>query len=53
MSRLSLGVTGNPVRLHIYPDLGHSPTVNSFLADSIPFARKAFADQPITGNCHR
>ncbi|MBV9139446.1 MAG: hypothetical protein JO115_00720 [Pseudonocardiales bacterium] len=44
---------GSTVELHIYPGLDHSPTVNASLVDSIPFARKAFAGQPITGNCHR
>lgn len=44
---------GSTIELHIYPGLDHSPTVNASLVDSIPFARKAFAGQPITGNCHR
>lgn len=42
---------GSTIELHIYPGLDHSPTVNTSLMDSIPFARKVFAGQPVTGNC--
>ncbi|KAF1012053.1 MAG: putative inactive lipase [Pseudomonas fluorescens] len=42
---------GDRVEWHFYPELDHSATVNGSLADSTPFVRKAFAGEPITGNC--
>ena len=42
---------GAVIEDHVYPDLDHSGTVNGSLADSTPFVKKAFAGEPIAGNC--
>jgi pimeloyl-ACP methyl ester carboxylesterase len=42
---------GAKIEWRLYPDLDHSGTVNGSRADSTPFVRKAFAGEPITGNC--
>ncbi|MDP3495121.1 MAG: lipase family protein [Hyphomonadaceae bacterium] len=42
---------GSVIEHKIYADLDHSGTVNGSLADSTPFVKKAFAGEPITGNC--
>ncbi|MBI1359028.1 MAG: alpha/beta fold hydrolase [Alphaproteobacteria bacterium] len=36
---------------HVYADLDHSGTVNGSLPDSTPFVERAFAGEPIVGNC--
>lgn len=43
---------GSVVEGHLYKGLGHSETVNASLRDSIPFAKKVIADQPITPICN-
>lgn len=42
---------GSRIQAHIYAGLGHSATVNASLKDSIPFAHKVIADQPIQPIC--
>lgn len=42
---------GSIIEHHVYPTLDHSGTVNGSLADSTPFVKKAFAGEPIAGNC--
>ena len=42
---------GSVIEHKVYADLDHSGTVNGSLADSTPFVKKAFAGEPITGNC--
>lgn len=42
---------GTTVELHVYPQRDHSGAVNQSLHDSIPFARKALAGQPIKPVC--
>src|SRR5579862_512473 len=42
---------GSSVEAHYYPGKDHSGTLNTSLVDSVPFVRKAFADQSIAGNC--
>ncbi len=42
---------GSVVEGHLYKGLGHSETVNASLKDSIPFAKKVIADQPVTAVC--
>lgn len=42
---------GAVIEHKVYPDLDHSGTVNGSLADSTPFVKKAFAGEPLTGNC--
>ena len=42
---------GSVIEHKLYPDLDHSGTVNGSLADSTPFVKKAFAGEPILGNC--
>jgi hypothetical protein len=42
---------GTVIERHVYPTLDHSGTVNGSLADSTPFVKKAFAGEPIPGNC--
>ena len=42
---------GSTVEFHVYPDQGHSATINESLPDAIPFVKKAFAEEPIPGNC--
>ncbi|MGJ7605251.1 alpha/beta fold hydrolase [Variovorax sp. LT1R20] len=42
---------GSRVEWHLYPELDHSGTIFGSLPDSTPFVEKAFAGQPIGGNC--
>jgi hypothetical protein len=42
---------GAVIEHHVYADLDHSGTVNGSLKDSTPFVKKAFAGEPIAGNC--
>jgi len=42
---------GSVVEAHIYAGLEHSGTVNASLKDSIPFARKVLAGEPIKPVC--
>ncbi len=42
---------GSVIEHRVYAKLDHSGTVNGSLADSTPFVKKAFAGEPITGNC--
>ena len=42
---------GSRIEWHLYPDFDHSGTVNGSRGDSTPFVKKAFAGEPITGNC--
>lgn len=42
---------GTVVEGHLYAGLGHSATVNASLKDSVPFAKKAIAGQPIQPRC--
>ncbi len=42
---------GSVIEHKVYAKLDHSGTVNGSLADSTPFVKKAFAGEPITGNC--
>ncbi len=42
---------GSIIERHVYPQLDHSGTVNGSLNDSTPFVKKAFAGEPIAGNC--
>jgi acetyl esterase/lipase len=42
---------GAVIERHVYADLDHSGTVNGSLKDSTPFVKKAFAGEPIAGNC--
>lgn len=42
---------GAKIEHHVYPELDHSGAVNGSLADSTPFVKKAFAGEPISGNC--
>lgn len=44
---------GSVIEHHVYPGLDHSGTVNGSLADSTPFVKKAFAGEPIAGNCKK
>lgn len=43
---------GSRVEWHLYPELDHSGAVNGSLVDSVPFVRKAFSGERITGNCN-
>lgn len=53
--QLSLGEAackaGTVVEQHLYPDFDHNGTVNGSTPDSSVFVAKAFAGQPIRGNC--
>ena len=53
--QLSLGAdackAGAVIEQHLYPALDHSGTVNGSSGDSSIFVRKAFAGEPIAGNC--
>jgi pimeloyl-ACP methyl ester carboxylesterase len=42
---------GTVVEGHLYAGLGHSATVNASLRDSIPFAKKVIAGEPVTPIC--
>jgi pimeloyl-ACP methyl ester carboxylesterase len=42
---------GSIVEAHYYPGKDHGGTVNASLLDSVPFAKKVFAGQPIVGDC--
>jgi hypothetical protein len=42
---------GSIVETRYYPGLDHSGAVNTSLADSLPFVRKALAASPISGTC--
>lgn len=42
---------GTVVEGHLYAGLGHSATVNGSLKDSIPFAKKVIAGEPVTPVC--
>jgi len=42
---------GSVIERHVYANLDHSGVVNGSLADSTPFVKKAFAGEPIAGNC--
>ena len=42
---------GAVIERHVYPALDHSGAVNGSLQDSTPFVKKAFAGEPIAGNC--
>jgi len=42
---------GSVVEGHLYAGLGHSATVNASLVDSIPFAKKVIAGEPVTPVC--
>ena len=42
---------GSTVEAHYYPGKDHSGALNASLVDSVPFVKKLFADQRITGNC--
>jgi len=42
---------GTVIEAHLYPGLDHSGTVNGSTNDSAPFVAKAFAGDPIAGNC--
>lgn len=44
---------GSVIEHHVYPGLDHSGTVNGSRADSTPFVKKAFAGEPIAGNCKK
>ncbi len=44
---------GSVIEHRVYPGLDHSGTVNGSLADSTPFVKKAFAGEPIAGNCKK
>jgi pimeloyl-ACP methyl ester carboxylesterase len=42
---------GARIEWRLYPDLDHSGTVNGSRGDSTPFVQKAFAGQPLPGDC--
>ena len=42
---------GTIVETHYYPGQDHGGAVNGSLVDSVPFVKKLFAGQPVTGNC--
>jgi len=42
---------GARIEAHLYPAFDHSGAVNGSLGDSTPFVKKAFAGEPIAGNC--
>jgi len=42
---------GARLETHLYPELDHSGAVNGSLKDSTPFVKKAFAGEPIAGDC--
>lgn len=42
---------GAVIQSHLYPSLDHSGTVNGSTGDSTPFVKKAFAGEPLSGNC--
>jgi len=42
---------GSIVETHYYPGQDHGGAVNASLVDSVPFVKKLFAGQPVTGNC--
>ncbi len=42
---------GTVAQGHLYFGLGHSPTVNASLKDSVPFAKKVIADEKIEPIC--
>jgi len=42
---------GTRAQLHIYPSRDHSGAVNESLRDSLPFARKVLAGEPIEPRC--
>ncbi len=42
---------GAVIQSNIYPDKDHLTVLNHSTVDSIPFVKKAFGGQPITGNC--
>ncbi|MDZ4375181.1 MAG: lipase family protein [Phenylobacterium sp.] len=42
---------GTVVEAHVYPGLDHAGTVNGSLKDSVPFARKVLAGEPIAPRC--
>lgn len=42
---------GSRIEWRLYPELDHSGAVNGSRADSTPFVRRAFAGEPIAGNC--
>jgi hypothetical protein len=48
---MSACYAGSTVEAHYYPGKDHGGTVNASLVDSIPFVKKLFAGEPITGNC--
>ncbi len=47
----SMCAAGSKVAWHTYPGLTHNGTVNQSLADSLPFAARALAGEPIASNC--
>ena len=53
--QLALGAdacaAGTVIEQHVYPDLDHSGTVNGSTGESSVFVEKAFAGEPIKGNC--
>ena len=42
---------GSIVETHYYPGQDHGGAVNASLIDSVPFVKRLFAGQPVTGNC--
>ena len=42
---------GSIVETHDYPGQDHGGAVNASLVDSLPFVRKLFAHERVTGNC--
>ncbi len=42
---------GSNVETHYYPGQDHGGTVNASLIDSVPFVKRLFAGQPVSGNC--
>jgi len=42
---------GSIVETHYYPGQDHGGAVNASLVDSVPFVKKLFAGQPVSGNC--
>ncbi|WHZ11430.1 MAG: hypothetical protein OJF60_001869 [Burkholderiaceae bacterium] len=42
---------GTLVQQHVYPGLSHGETVNASLANSIPFARRLLAGEPVPSTC--
>lgn len=44
---------GSRIEWRLYPELDHSGAVNGSRPDSTPFVRRAFAGEPIAGNCAR